>query len=314
MRKAVIAAGVALAWLAGPGHTQTASATPGPHARELAQALVAADGERARLSKLTSMELVLPRLIEQTLDVADPVKKDRIGVVVHNRIQALEDDLIEVRVSAMAQTFTVEELDGALAFDRSPTGQAYLRAAPELNRELTSVVFASSAPEADGPPPSDQKLALINRILKAREVETNTRRGRRVLNALMANALPGAAKTTASIAATANDPAQEDAYVKRVLAVEAQFYATTFSDEQLTELGAYFDGPTGRAFTEHAAQLASAAAGPASKSFAQQFERMDAEACEAAGCSGAQRAALDAQFSKMRSAMAMVMNANAMAH
>jgi len=309
MHRVVVAAGVSFALFTGSGHAQTPSGTAEPHARELAQAIVAADGDRARLSKFNSMDLAIPRLIEKTLDVTDPVKKDRIGIVVHNRIQALEDDFVEAKASAMAQTFTIEEMQGALDFDRSPTGQAFSRVAPDLNRELKSAVFGQGAPAAEGPPASEQKLVLINRVLKARGVETSAHKGWRVLNTVMTQAFAEASGKAPPTTATATDQAAEDAYVKRVVAIETQFYAKTFSDEQLTELAAYFDGPIGRAFAERAPQLASGAAIAAPQIFARQFGRMDEEVCEAAGCSASQRAALDAQFGKIQSMMAVVMSA-----
>lgn len=304
MRRVVVAAGMSLALLAGPGHAQTSPGTPDPQARELAQAIVAADGDRARLSKLISLDLIITDQTEKALDVADPVKKDRIGAIVHNRMQALEDDLIEAKVSALTQTFTIQELEGALAFDRSPSGQALRRAAPELNRELASAAFGQGAPAAEGPPPSGQKLALINRVLKARGVENSAHKGWRVLNTMMTKAFAEASGQAAPIAATANDQAAEDAYVKRVVAVETQFYAKTFSDEQLTEIAAYFEGPIGCAFAERASQITSAGLSAASKIFERQFERMDEEACEAVGCSASQRLAIDTQLDKIRSMMA----------
>jgi hypothetical protein len=302
MRKAVVAAGMTLAWLAGPGHAQTASAAADPHVRELAQAIVAADGDRARLSKLDAVEPIITNQIAKALDLADPAKKDRIAAVVHARIQALGDAVIEAKVSATAQTYTVEELEGALAFERSPTGQALRRADPELARGL------GSAPAADGPPLPDQKLALINRILKARDVETSARKGWRVFDALSASAVSGGGARTASTAAPAGDP-REDAYVKRVLAAEAQFYANTYSDAQLTELAAYFDGPIGRAFTERAPQVASAGVSAARKVVEQQFARLDEDACAAAACNASQRASLDALLGQIQSMLAVGMTA-----
>jgi len=257
------------------------------------------------------MEHPITDQIEKTLDVTDPVKKDRIAAVVHSRVQAWVNDMIEARVSALAKTYTIEELEGYLAFGRSPAGQVLRTAAPELNRELASVVFGQGTPSADGAHSSEQKVALINRILKARDVETYARKGWRVLSVVMAKALSETAKNEAPSAAPVNDQPAEEAYVKRVLAVETQFYSKNFSDEQLSALAAYFDGPIGRAFEQHAPQLISVAASEGSGTFEQQFERMDREACEAIECSTSQQAALDIWLSNIRSMMATGLNAMA---
>ena len=314
MRRVVTVTGMALALLAGPGRAQVSSATPDPHARELARALVAEDPAaqttRSKISPI--LESTLTGQIGKTLDVTTPDKKDKIGVVVHSGVQAMWDDMIETRVSALAQTFTIQELEGALAFHRSPTWQAYLSANPELSRELGAALY--SDPPAADPSLSEQKLALINRILKARDVEGSARKGWRVLSTTMAQAVLafGLAKDAASPPASSNNQALEDAYAKRVVAVETRFYAKAFSNEQLTDLAAYFEGPIGRAEMERQPQLASVAASEMPNIFKRRFERIDEKACEAVSCSATERATLDAQFAKLSSMMAVV--ANSLSH
>ena len=303
MVRGVVTIGVALALLACSGRAQTPSVQLDPQAVDSARAIVAADGDRARLSKLNPLEFMFTDQLEKTLGLTDPIKKPKVGDIVHSRIQTLEEDLIEARVLAMAQTYTLAELQGDLAFDRSPTGQALQSAAPELSRKLTSAVFDQGALAEDGPPLSAQKVALINRILIARDVEASARKGWRVLQIMIAKALSGGTKNAAPTPASANDQA-ETAYVKHVIAVETQFYSEKFSSEQLSELAAYFDGPIGRALAQRAPQLMSVAAGKAPKIFERLFEGMDKDACEVADCSAAQKAALDALFAELRPIMA----------
>jgi len=311
MARVVVAAGMALALLADPGHAQTPSEAPDPKAKELAEAIVAADGDRARASALSSMELGLTVQIENSLEPIASVKKDSIAGIVHRSVQTLEDDLVEARVSAMAQTYTIEELKGYLDFENSPAGQALRGAAPELNRSLMSVL-GPDAPVPDGPPSSEQKLALINRILTARDIEPSARKGWRVLNATMMNAFSDIAKNAAPPGAIKSDQVAENAYAKRVVTAETQFYSKNFSDEQLAEMAAFFDGPTGRAFVRRAPQLSSIVASAVPGIFDRQFERMDREACAAVDCSADQRAALNARLGQVRSIIAL--GANAMAH
>lgn len=311
MRRLIIVAGGALALLSGAGRAQVASGVPDPRVRDLARAVVAGDGVQARWSSLgAAMEPAMAQQIDKALGLTDAARKAQVGGVVHNGLEALGGDLAEARVSVLAGTYTVQELEGVLAFRHSSTGQAYLRAAPELSREITEAL-RSGAPVADGPEPSEQKLALINRILKARDVENSARKAYRVLNSAMTQALSasGLSKDATSPSAPTDDRTREDAYAKLMVAVSVRFYAKTFTDEQLTELAAYFEGPTGRAEREHASQLTSEAANLAPKVFERRFERIDAEACEAVSCSASQRAALDAQLAKIRSMMVAGMTA-----
>jgi hypothetical protein len=307
MGKILVTVGLATALLAGQVQAQPPSGLPDLKTRQLARAMVAADGDRVRLSKLDSIEVVIAAQIEKALDLTDPAKKEKIGSIVHERLQALEDDLIEARVSALAQTYTTAELEGYLAFGRSPTGQALRGAASELNRELTSAVLGESASEADVPPLSEQKVMLIERILKARDVESSARKGWRSLKAMATEVATNAAQPAAST----EDQAAEDAYVKRVVAAETRFYAKTFSDEQLTDMATYFDGPIGRAFAERASQLMSIVAHEAPEFFEEQFDRLDREACEAVECSSSQRGALDSRLGQIRSMMAAGISAMA---
>lgn len=308
MRRLIIAAATAVALLPGAARAQVSSGAPGAHARELAQAVVADEGVQARWSKVSaSLEPILAGLIAKPLDVADPAKKERIGAVVHNDLQALGDEMIEARVSAMAQTFTVQELEGFLAFSRSPTGQTYRSAVSELSRELAPAFLSGAFPAVNTDVP-EQKRALIDRILKAQDVAGSARKGWRMFNIAMTRALSAVSKSPASSAAPANDQAREDAFVKGYVEVEVQFYAKTFSDAQLAELAAYFDGPIGRALVEHRPQLAALAASTYPTLLERRFGHMEEASCAAVACSTSQRAALDARFGQFRSMMATTVN------
>ena len=309
MVKAIVSAGMAVALVAGSGQAQAPSTAPGQHAYELAREIVVADGFRARLSRLEIQESLHSQQISQALNLTDPTKQASIKEVVHRRWQALEDDMVEARVSILAQTYTVEEMEGALTFGRTPTGQALRAAAPDLNRALMTAVFGQAAPATSAPPMSERKIALVKRILVAREVEVSADKGWRVLNALLSQSLSNPAKTGTPPTVSVNNEAAEVAYVQRVVAAETEFYSRTFSEGQLTELATYFEGPIAHAFNEREPQVKSAAAKAASKVFDRQFELMYKEACEAVECSPSQRAALDTRLSQSLSMVATAANA-----
>ena len=278
-----------------------------PHARELAQALVGlaqtfVGEENRQASPLNSSNLTLqfePMIkseIEKTVSVTDPAKIEKIGVIVHGGLEALRDDMVEARVSALTQTFTVRELEGMLAARRGPSGEVFLRAAPEHFRAFYYVV----SNEVDGPTPapSEQNLALIHRILKARDFENIARQAWRVIMA----------RATQALSNPAMAQAQEDEYAQLAVAAEVRFYAKSFSDDQLTELAAYFEGPIGRAEEERGPQLGSETTRLVSKLIERRFERMGEDACAAVACSAVQRTALDEQFAILREAMVPMMS------
>ena len=300
MVRVVVTISMALALLAGAGHARPPSAPADPQSIELARAVVAADGDRARLSRLNTLGFMIADQIEQTLQVTDLAEKEKIAGIVHRRLHAWEDDLIEARVSAMARTFTVNELQGNLAFGGSPTGQVLRTATPKLNESLASLAFGQGVLAANAPPLSKQKVDLINRILSAREVEANARKGWRLTVSMMAKLSSAASKTTPPSDIAAETEA-EDAYVKRVVLVETQFYSNNFSEAQLSDLAAYFDGPTGRAFARRAPELTSNLAGEVPKIFDRLFDGMDKEACHAVECTPSQQAALGARLAVARS-------------
>jgi hypothetical protein len=225
-------------------------------------------------------------------------------------MQGLGDEMVETRVAALARLYTVRELEALAAFRNSPAGQAYERVATELPNELMAA-FRPDEPVTDEPAPSAEKLALINRVLKAQDVEGTVRKGWRALNAMKAQALKraGMAKQTASFVST--DKASEDAFVKRCLAIETRYYARTFPDDQLTVLAAFFEGPMGHAAAERKAKVEADAASEMTKLFEHRLTRMGDQVCTAVGCSGAQRAALDSELAKMRSQVAGSGSANA---
>src|SRR5580704_14142813 len=102
MRRFVIAAGTALAMLPVSIKADVTAGRPDAHARELAQAVAAGEGILPRASNTAAeWEPTLKQLIEETLHVTDPAKADSIGVVVHSHLQGVDDDLAEVRVSAI---------------------------------------------------------------------------------------------------------------------------------------------------------------------------------------------------------------------
>ena len=306
--KAIVSVGMALAFVAGSGQAQVPSAAPSQHAYELAREVVVADGFRARLSGLEIQESLHSQQIAQALRLTDPAKQDRIKEVVHRRWQALEDDMVAARISILAQTYTVEEMEGALDFGRTPTGQALRAAAPDLNRALMTAVFGQ-APATSAPPMSERKIALVKRILVAREVEASAGKGWRRLNALFSQSLSNPTKTGTPPTVSANNEAAEVAYVQRVVAAETEFYGRTFSDGQLSELATYFEGPIAHAFNEREPQATSAAATMVSKIFDRQLVLMYKEACEVVECSRSQRAALDTRLSQSRSMVATAANA-----
>jgi len=320
MVRAIISAGLALALVAGAAHAQAPAGAPGPKAPDqqaadpqtyaLARDMVVAEGFRARLSRLDVVEPMYADQIVQALHLTDPAGQERIRGVVHKHWQALEDELVEARVSMLAQTSTRQELEGVLAFGRSPAGQALRAAAPELNRALMAAVFSAPAPDGAAPPPlSERKIALVKRILRARNVEADAHTAWRTLNAMMAQAASELEKPGAPPVAPPEHPAAEDAYVQRMMTAETQFYGRTFSEDQLAELAAYFEGPIAQAFNARAPQYRSAAAKAVREVFDRQYQLTDEDACEAVACTPSRRAALDARLDQGRSMIAKAVDA-----
>src|SRR5271168_4749800 len=162
MRRLFIAAGSAIAWLFAAGQAPAAVGASDPHALEVARELAA--GRLAMWSKVEpAVELMLRREVAQALDATETAKSDKIAAVVHASLQAVGDDLVEARATALAATYSSSELDGLLAFRRSNIGEAFSQATPEFSREIAAAL-KSGAPLAEEPPPSPQKLELIHRV------------------------------------------------------------------------------------------------------------------------------------------------------
>lgn len=281
------------------------------HALDLAREVAAKDGDQTEYSNtVRSLEPALELIVVKAVGVTDPAKSAKIGGVIRDNLQELWGDLFDIRVSAIAQTYAVQELEQFLAFHRSQIGEAYDQAAPALSRDLLAAL-GSNAPDTGEPLPSDQKLSLINRILTARDVANDARNRWRMLNAGQTQIFSVRRTNAAITAPPANDQAGEDAFVGRIVAIEIRFYAKTFSSEQLAELAAYFEGPVGRASAAGGPRLASIMRDELPEVLERRFERIDQEVCEAVTCVPDQKAALEAQVDVLMSAMTAVEKSSA---
>lgn len=299
MRAILVISAMSAVLLAGRASTQ--SVAPDPQALDLARQIVAFDGDRERMSKqLDALGQLLPSQVGLMLSVQDPAQKQKIADLVKARLETMKDGLVAARVSAMAQTYPADLLQGGLAFRHTPTGEAYRNATPALNAAAGAALLSDKPTPVD-PAIPQAKLALIDRILKAQDVEGSSRKGWRALSAMLNQAGGGAPSTP-----SAQDAADETAYVQSVMAAEIQFYAQTFSDAQLADLVAYFEGPVGHAFQSGAARLLATGAPSYADVMAHTYDHFSDEMCAAVTCTPAQRTQLNDAMAKIQSIIASV--------
>jgi hypothetical protein len=292
MRSVIIGSALSLALAADLARAQ---AGPDPQAVDLAKQIVAIDADRAQLARLDAFGQLLPPQIEALLNVEDPAQKQKIADLVKARLTRMEDGLSEARATAMAQTYPADVLQGALAFRHTSTGEAFSKAAPALNEVAGAALLAERAAAIDPAMPAARR-ALIERVLRAQDVEGTARRGWKALSAMLGQ---GAAQS-------AQDAQDESNYVARVVAAETQFYAQTYTDAQLADLAAYVEGPVGTAFKAGQARLQATSASLGGAVLEHTYDHFGDEICGAVPCTPAQKAQLDDVMGKIQSAITSV--------
>jgi hypothetical protein len=159
--------------------TLAGAEVPSPRALVLAHEIVAAENAADRFSRMwsNSPDIIWIQII-RALGVDDPALGQKIRVLVATNLETIGAEIAEVRVQALVQTYTVGEMEGMLAFRRSPVGQAYYLAAPDLSRARQAMSQGSvpKGRDADAPALSPRRLDLIRRILAAQDEKGQARK------------------------------------------------------------------------------------------------------------------------------------------
>ncbi|MBL8770218.1 MAG: DUF2059 domain-containing protein [Phenylobacterium sp.] len=121
-----------------PGLAQTADGK-----RQLAQQLMDETGMTANLDSMTKS--MIEQMVAHTTAEMSPETRARAGQMAEAMSAALQrvtPRIMAVSIDAYAQTFTEEELQGILAFYRTPVGRSMAAKMPVLMRNVTDASLA----------------------------------------------------------------------------------------------------------------------------------------------------------------------------
>ncbi|HLZ73846.1 hypothetical protein [Phenylobacterium sp.] len=270
-----------------------------PRVRQLAEQWVM-DEEKGPVTwtlRMMLFEAELARRSQDALGLSDPTQKEQVRAAIHGSLQTLTAEIVEDRISELAQTYSADEIAEMIAFRHSDVGKAYSAGSTQLALEL--MLGPPDAKASDDPKPSPQKLALINRLLKAEGVEARIRRQQRAGAATVneMKAEPGGAGEAATQVAAmlkTDDPA----YVTNMMTATVRFDAKTYSDEQLRQLLVYFEGPVGRALIASGPRLEAIAITRSRAILEHGIWRAGEAGCQAIACDASQHQKLDGAVAK----------------
>jgi hypothetical protein len=299
-----------------------AGQAPGPDAKALAAALVSDDGALDKTTKaVEKMEALLANQAARQLSASDPATVEKIRVVVHQALAAIPSRVVEAETRAYAANYSAQELRDILAFERGPAGAAMKANLPLFKMELGNGLASDADIEttdriakATFAGASPQVRQLILRIVKAEDLERETRAGYPRLKAALAAAFPslpkdeGADQPDRTPAQTdaqkAQDAKSEDADVQMVVAVKQAWYTKHFSEDQLRAVALYSESDAGQAARNRRGAVQRAAAGALGDELSTAFPAVEKGVCAAVACTTTQAAQLDELLTGIKAAMA----------
>lgn len=237
-------------------------------------------------------------LIDGLLQINEPSKKAKVVSIVDEQLRGLNQDGIDAEVSALAQSTSEQDLEAELTFAKTSSAMNLEGAKRDVAAQLIAVIQTGAALAA-APEPSDQKLALINRVLAAEGLEARSRRQFR--------ATPEPVLLRLHISLGDHTPkslrAAEDDYVKLLHELAVQAYSARLTEEQLGNVVDFFEGPAGRDLAARRSRMAGLISIMTAEAIKHRYSTIQDEACSAMACSAIQRVKLSKSFEELTSAI-----------
>lgn len=281
---------------------------PASSIRDLAVALVEADGSKEKFAKgLQPLERMLGQSIASKVGASDPAEAGKVKATLHSALESLPAKMADTAADAYAANFSRRELSDILAFMNGPGGRAEIANLPLLKADLAAGMSQETSgvvkvgEDAFVQAPAARR-ALILRLFNAQDLEAHTRLGYAALEHVMTAALTAAdddqatRKTqraeTASPLEAEKEARAADEYVRMVMAVEKRFYVNHFSDEELTLLVAYLESDAGQAIIARNSLVQRAVVQGMQEHLGAILSSLDAQVCATVPCTSKQRADL----------------------
>jgi hypothetical protein len=285
----------------------------GPSDEAQALSAMIAEPDRTKIERIFApMEASLARRATLVFGADDSTVASKITTAVHAEFSPLYPDLVAAETDVYATQFSLSELRGIAAFLAGPVGQAERTNLPLLGRELTKATSGTAdrqkmqltAKTAFAAATGIRRAAIL-RIFKAQNLEAHTRQGFLSLMGVWGAAASGGVKSPEEndqrdLSPNGQREAEQlaleaDAYVQLVMAVELDFYATHYSDAEITGLADYLESDAGKAAVARKPLIARAASVTMANHITSISQTFGKSICAALTCSPDQRAKLDAE-------------------